>query len=200
MLFIRWFIVALFLPVAANSRAGEPEASVRPQSFAVGEVRNFTLYDQPRPVPEIAIVGRDGQTYSLADFRGKVLLVNFWATWCGPCRREMPALDRLQSTLGGDDFMVVSISVDREGMEPAKDFLEEMSVRNLDLYLDQPSKAARSMGVYGMPTTYLIGREGREIGRLIGAAEWDSDDAIRLLRHVIGLGPREGAGAGAEAH
>ncbi len=114
-----------------------------------------------------------------------MVLLNFWATWCAPCRKELPALDKLQKQLGSPKFEVLALAVDRAGPEKAKRFLDDTKVTSLPLYIDTTARAANAMRAVGMPTTILIDAEGREIGRLVGPAEWDSEDAVRLIRaHV----------------
>src|SRR3546814_1571588 len=122
-------------------------------------------------------------------FRGKVILVNFWATWCAPCVEEMPSLDDLQADLGGEDFSVVAISVDRGGARVAKPFLDKLGLDRLDLYLDPVMSLARSKGVQGLPTIFLIDRDGRILCLLIGPARWDGPEAKAVLQHQI-LQPR----------
>ena len=109
------------------------------------------------------------------------MLLNLWATWCLPCRKEMPALDRLQAQMGSDKFQVVAVSVDRTGLPGARKFLDEAKVANLTLYADPTARMAATLRAAGLPATLLLDREGREIGRLLGPAEWDSDDAKRLI-------------------
>ena len=130
----------------------------------------------------------DGETnpLTLADFRGKVVLVNLWATWCAPCVREMPTLDRLQAVLGSADFEVVAIAQDRKGFEVVTPFLHDRDIEQLSVYADSSSQATRAFGVLGLPASVLIDRAGNEIGRLIGPAEWDSPEAIALIRYFIG--------------
>ncbi len=116
--------------------------------------------------------------------RGKVVLLNIWATWCTPCRKEMPTLDRLQTALGGTDFEVVALSIDRR-MDAVRKFFAEIGIQKLAMYLDSSAKATRQLGAVGLPTTLLIDREGREIARLIGPAEWDSPDIAAFIGCVI---------------
>ena len=134
------------------------------------------------PVPEIRFENGAGQSETLADFRGKVVLLNIWATWCAPCRKEMPMLDRLQAKLGGPNFTVVALSMDRGGLAVVKAFFAEIGIEHLALDIDTSSKAMFSLGVFGLPTTLLIDREGREVGRLIGPAEWNSPEMVSFIR------------------
>lgn len=153
--------------------------------LSVGQMQNFSFSDSPKAAPDITFIDAEGRELSLRDFRGKFVLVNLWATWCGPCRREMPSLDRLQSRLGGGDFTVLALSQDRKGPEAVAKFLAEIRTENLDVYVDTSARSARRLGAIGLPTTVLLDRDGQIIGRLVGSAEWDSDEAARLIKTVI---------------
>lgn len=149
----------------------------------VGQVQNFIVAQ--RPGHDVDWRDADNEKVSLADFRGKVVMVNYWATWCAPCIRELPSIDRLQAELGGPDFTVVAINVDRGGKAAAAPFAERLKLENLALYLDPRNATGRAVGVNVMPTTIVYDREGNEIGRLEGGAEWDSPEAMALLRWYI---------------
>lgn len=178
------------IPVEA-SRVSNPAfrlAAVKQSSMAdlaVGEVANFTASEGLKPVPNIEFRTLDGAPISLDAFRGKVLVVNFWATWCAPCKRELPSLDRLQSQVGTDDLAVLAISIDRRGADKVAPYLKQVALPHLAVYLDQKNKLGRAFGAFGLPTTYVVDQRGREVGRLIGPAEWDSDESVALVRHVI---------------
>lgn len=148
-----------------------------------GNIGPFVVQETPSPVPALSFVDADGRTRSLDDFKGRLVLLNLWATWCGPCVEEMPALDRLQARLGGDDFTVLALAMDRQGRTLVEPFLVKLRIRNLAMYLDTSGNATRALKARGLPTTLLIDRDGREIGRLEGAAEWDSDAAGAFLRY-----------------
>lgn len=143
------------------------------------------MHAAPKPVPAIAFDDGEGRARSLADFHGKVVLLNIWATWCGPCRREMPSLDRLQETLGGHDFEVIALSIDRAGLEAVRKFYADVGIRKLTIYIDSSGKATRELATIGVPATLLIDREGRELGRLVGPAEWDDPDIIQFLKRIV---------------
>jgi thiol-disulfide isomerase/thioredoxin len=162
-----------------------PEAGSGLEAYATGKMVTFVAKAAPEAVPEIAFEDATGKSRSLAEWRGKVVLLNVWATWCAPCRHEMPSLDRLQQAMGGADFDVVALSTDRDGVAKAKVFLDEIKVRDLEPLADPTSKSNARLRIIGMPTTLLIDRQGREVGRLTGPAEWDSDDAKRLIEAVI---------------
>jgi len=145
----------------------------------------YTLHPEPRPLPDIEFKDREGKELRLSQFKGKVVLLNVWATWCPPCRREMPTLDKLQGALGGKDFEVMALSIDRAGVHAVEAFFMEIGVKHLRLYIDQSMAAMRKLAVVGLPTTLLIDREGREVWRYAGAAEWDSDEWMGEIRKAI---------------
>jgi thiol-disulfide isomerase/thioredoxin len=130
-------------------------------------------------------VDGDGRNLTLADFEGRVVLLNIWATWCPPCREENPTLDALQARLGGSDFHVLPLSIDRAGLEPVRRFYRETGIRNLDLYIAEDTRAMLALAVVGLPTTILIDRIGRERGRLAGPAEWNSPEAVAQISALI---------------
>jgi thiol-disulfide isomerase/thioredoxin len=173
--FLRMAAAALMLPAIAISAP-----SVEAQAPA-----GFAVHESPRPLPEIQFEDGQGEAMRLADFRGKVVLLNIWATWCAPCRREMPTLERLQAELGGPDFEVVALSIDRKGLPVVKEFYDELGLQELGMYVDTSAKASRELNALGVPTTLLIDREGNEIGRLLGPAEWDSPEMVDFIRGQI---------------
>lgn len=160
---------------------------------ATGAMEKFREAEQPAMLPDFAFTGPDGETMGLADLGGKVVLLNLWATWCAPCVEEMPALDRLQAQLGGSDFEVVALSLDRGGLSQVQPFFEKLGIGSLSAYLDPEGASMKALTPRGLPTTILLDREGRELGRLEGAAEWDSPDALRLIRHFTGSPEAGGA-------
>jgi thiol-disulfide isomerase/thioredoxin len=165
-------------------------AAHRLDALASGEVAAFQPAEIPQKLSGMAFLGSDGKATTLAAFSGKVALVNLWATWCAPCRREMPALDRLQSTMGGADFTVVPISIDTGDTDRPRAFLESVGVKHLPLYTD-PSTAIfgelkkRSLAL-GLPVTVLLDRNGCELGHMNGPAEWDSAEGRKLIEAAIG--------------
>ncbi|MFQ5625306.1 MAG: TlpA family protein disulfide reductase [Methyloligellaceae bacterium] len=156
-------------------------------AYSVGQMITFVASAEPKDIPEFTFVKDDGAGTSFKAWRGKVVLLNLWATWCGPCRKEMPALDRLKADLAGDEFDVVAISVDRGGLDKPRKFLEEIKVRHLELYNNSSGKLTSSLKSFGLPTTLLINRQGKEIGRLAGPAEWDSKEALALIKAAIAI-------------
>lgn len=159
-------------------RAGK-DAQLPGSAFA------FRVHEAAKPVPDLAFEDDRGGSRRLGDFRGKIVLLNVWATWCVPCREEMPALDRLQRELGGPGFEVVALSIDTGGVAVVKGFYEEIGIRSLPIYVDASMRATSALGTVGLPTTLLIDAEGREIGRHIGPAEWDSPEAVRLIAGYV---------------
>jgi thiol-disulfide isomerase/thioredoxin len=167
----------------------QPIATRAPDVGGAGSPGVFELsfLDQPRALPEIKFVNGNGDAQSLSDFRGRPVLLNIWATWCVPCRQEMSALDRLQAAFDKSQFLVLPLSIDRKGVPVVKSFYEELGIKVLDIYVDQTSNAASTLSTLGVPTTLFIDRDGREVGRKIGPAEWDSPEAIAELRERLGL-------------
>ncbi len=146
---------------------------------------NLILHDSPRPLPEIQFTDAEGRSVSLADFRDKIVLLNIWATWCPPCVREMPTLDRIQVQLGGEDFEVVALSIDHAGLKVVRPFFDRIGIQHLAMYIDSSGKASRDLGLLGLPTSLLIDRAGREFGRLNGPAEWDSPEMVTAIRRHV---------------
>lgn len=154
-------------------------------ALALQAPSNFIIPEAPKPLPEVAIADGEGKVGALADFRGKFVLLNIWATWCIPCRKEMPTLDRLQVQLGGPDFEVVALSIDRAGADAVRKFYADIGIEHLSARLDAAAEAPFKLGAVGLPTTLLVNPQGEEIGRLIGPAEWVSPEMIGFLRPLI---------------
>ena len=157
--------------------------------FRTGEIAAFIPAKESRHVADLAFADKEGNAKTLADFSGKTVLLNLWATWCAPCRKEMPTLDRLQEKLGGDDFMVLTVNIDRRKTERAKAFFADTGIKNLEFFADPTTKIFETLKkrgrAVGMPTTMLVNGEGCEIGTLHGIAEWDSDDAVALIKAAL---------------
>lgn len=170
------------LPVAGGQLAASGDSPSAPEGpFA----RNFTFSDPPVPAPSASFRTLDGDAAVLADFRGKVLLVNFWATWCAPCVKEMPALERLHRELAGEGLAVLAVSQDRDGAAAVTPFLARIALQDLPVYLDPKGVLGREFALKGLPTTFVIDREGRVVAGLVGPAEWDSSEALAFLRHYL---------------
>ncbi len=176
---MRWFLVALAVLVhTLPARADDPP------SFA-GKVGPYVLVRPEKPVPFQTLLGANGKPLDVSAWKGKVLLVNFWATWCAPCIVEMPTLDRLQGALGGDRFEVVTIALDRQGIDKVGPFWKEHGYKHLKIVLDPKWATARKLGVDSLPQTFVVDRRGKVVGYLVGPAEWDSDKAKVLMRYYI---------------
>jgi|GEM_PF-305087 len=187
----RWALYALAaagLSTAAwlmyRPNAPEPVDPARPPSPAATQATStsLTLHPQPRSLPPLRFADGAGAPTSLAAFRGKFVLLNVWATWCTPCREEMPTLDHLQATLGGPDFEVVALSIDQAGAPVVQNFFRQIGIKRLHPYMDQFNETTSALGVVGLPLTLLIDRQGREIGRKLGSAAWDAPQIVELIR------------------
>ncbi|MGV3548723.1 TlpA family protein disulfide reductase [Rhizobium sp.] len=141
----------------------------------------------------LTFVDQDGKVGTLDDFRGGYVLLNVWATWCAPCRKEMPSLDRLQAARGGPDFKVVALSIDRGGIEQVRPFYEEIGIKNLGTFLDQPGASMKAFRIVGLPTTLLIGKDGKELARWVGPKEWDEPGTVKEIDGI--LASSSGAGS-----
>lgn len=174
---------------ASCKDAGETVKKLAP--LARGEVAAFTVADVPRSLPNLEFLGAEGQPLTLADFRGRVVLLNLWATWCVPCRKEMPALDELEAKLGGQSFSVVAVNLDTGDRAKPRKFLDEIGVKHLAYYEDPSTNVFQELKRYGrsiigLPTSVLIDGNGCELGVLPGPAEWASEDALALVRAASG--------------
>jgi thiol-disulfide isomerase/thioredoxin len=141
--------------------------------------------DAAKPVPALTFLDFDGLESSLEAFRGKVVVLNLWATWCVPCREEMPALDRLQAHFADQPVVVLALSVDRAGADRVRAFLDEIGVAHLHVYRDPKAAATRALRVPGLPATILIDRAGQEVGRVLGIAAWDGPEAVEVVNRLV---------------
>jgi thiol-disulfide isomerase/thioredoxin len=158
--------------------------------FVRGEVASMSLARPSNPLPQLAFTKDDGAKMTLADFKGRTVLLNLWATWCVPCRQEMPALDRLQAAQGSDEFSVVALNIDTAKLDRVRAFWTETRIANLTFYADSTAEAFQALkqggDILGLPTTILVGPDGCEIGTMAGPAQWDSKDALALLAAARG--------------
>ena len=152
---------------------------------AVNGLKNFTTFEAPRPLSDFTFELESGEKVGLEAFRGEVLVVNFWATWCAPCRKEMPQLEALQVHFADQPVRVIALSLDRGKGEKPRAFLQELGVNQLTFAHDGSYKAGRAVGLIGLPTTLLVDRQGREIGRLAGEADWNSPAAQALVQGAL---------------
>jgi thiol-disulfide isomerase/thioredoxin len=190
------FVAVYGIGGLVRNASGDPtcrpavELAKKLKPLAQGEVAALTMATQPLRLPNLAFTDADGAMRSLADFRGRTVLVNLWATWCVPCRREMPALDQLQAKLGGPKFEVVAINIDTRDPDKPKVFLQQAGLSSLSYFYDQTAKVFQDLKAVGralgMPTSVLVDGEGCEIATIAGPAEWESDDAIKLINAAVG--------------
>jgi len=171
---------------AQSSQGSEAAGALSPlKGLNKGAMAPLVVRPKPLDLPHFTFVAGDGEERSLKDFAGKIVLFNLWATWCVPCREEMPALDRLQAKLGGQDFAVVAVNIDKGGSEKAAEFLKETGVAQLPLYTDPSGKLFATVKAVGMPTTLIIDGDGKEIARLVGPADWASPEAVAVIEAAI---------------
>jgi thiol-disulfide isomerase/thioredoxin len=174
--------------------APDKPVSTMPRSAPVTSTA-FNVLDEPRSLPDLHFADGAGRAVRLSDFRGRTVLLNLWATWCGPCRQEMPALDRLQAELGGPGFRVIALSTDAQGVAAVHKFYREVGVERLGVYVDPAHEDMGELGLIGLPTTLLIDPRGREIGRKLGRTEWDSAQMMALIEGYLGRVPVAGSGS-----
>ena len=158
---------------------GANPASADVAGLREGDMKKLMLLDEPVAVPEAVLLDAEDGEHSLADYKGKWVVLNFWATWCAPCRREMPSLERLQAAM--PDIAVVPVATGRNAVEGIRRFFDDAGVKTLPILRDPQSRLAHGMGVMGLPVTVILNPEGQEVARLIGDAEWDSDSAKAVL-------------------
>ena len=150
---------------------------------------NFRLSPARPALPELVFGTEDGSRRSLTEFRGQAMVLNFWATWCGPCVQEMPSLQTLATALSGTGIVVLAVSADRAGASAVRPFLDAHGITRLPVLFDPESNGVHALGLSGFPTTLLVDREGRERGRLEGSANWGSETGEALVRRVLGTRP-----------
>ncbi|HEX5210882.1 MAG TPA: TlpA disulfide reductase family protein [Pseudolabrys sp.] len=177
---------------AANAATCRPavELAKKLAPLAHGEVAAVNVATKPLKLPDLAFQDASGKPLTLAAWRGRTVLLNLWATWCVPCRKEMPTLDALQARLGGPEFEVVAVNIDTRDPQKPKTFLKDIGVSKLAYYADGTARTFQDLkGVgraFGMPTTLLVDPHGCELGTIAGPAEWASDDAVKLVRAALG--------------
>lgn len=171
----------------AGAQVLSPADRAAVEALRTGDLRKLVVHAEPVAVPDIAMTDREGAAHRLADSDGRLRLVNFWATWCAPCREEYPALDALQRDLKGPDFEVIPIATGRNSPEAIDKFKAEAGITSLTSYLDPKSELARAMDVPGLPVTLILNREGAEIARLLGGADWNSAAARQIIAYLTAL-------------
>ncbi|SHH05517.1 Thiol-disulfide isomerase or thioredoxin [Cognatiyoonia sediminum] len=176
--YLKSALLYLSLGVLANSAVAN---TADLEAMREGDMRKLTFHSDPLEGSDVPFLHEDGSEMTLADYEGKHIVLNFWATWCAPCRKEMPGLSELQEELGGDDFAVVTIATGRNPRPAMEAFFDEIGVDNLPLHSDERQNLARSLGVLGLPVTMILDPEGNEVARLQGDAEWNSQSAKDIL-------------------
>ncbi len=176
-------LVVLYTALMLGANIGPAAADV--SALLTGEMSKLVMTD-PAALPEAGLIGMGDAPHSMDEFKGKWVVLNFWATWCPPCREEMPSLDRLQAAM--PDIAVVPVATGRNDPAGMERFFTEAGVKNLTILRDPKSKLAHGMGVLGLPVTVIVNPEGQEVGRLMGGAEWDGAEAMALLQALIAGG------------
>jgi thiol-disulfide isomerase/thioredoxin len=180
---LRLAVIIIALAAVASGLGRTPVAPALAASETV-EPKDFAWHDKPIDAPATVFKDANDMNKTLKDFGGKVLIVNFWATWCAPCVKEMPALDRLNAKLGGKDFQVIAINQERNGPKIAKPFAEKQGWK-LPLYLDPATAFYRDAKLGGLPTTLIVGKDGKELGRIAGEVVWDSPAVEKMVQDLI---------------
>ena len=169
----------------ANPLLAEPATTEELRAMRSGDMKKLLIHPKPKPAVNMKFITKDDTPLTSADFAGKTLLVNFWATWCAPCRKEMPQLNALQKEFGGDDFEVLTIATGRNTPDGIKRFFADAGVDSLPRHQDPKQALASQMGIFGLPITVIMDPEGREIARLRGDADWSSDSAKAIVQALI---------------
>ncbi len=182
--------LALYTAMALTANAGQMSADevAALRDLREGSMRKLVVHDAPRAVSEVSFQTKTGTPVALSDSNGKIRVVNFWATWCAPCRSEKPALDALQASFGGADFEVLALATGRNSLDGIARFNEEVGIQHLETRLDPKSSAARALGILGLPVSVVLDREGREIARLQGGADWNSASSRAIVERLIASG------------
>jgi len=176
---VRKILIVLYTAflIGANAAAADVAA------LRDGDMKKLALHEAPVPLPEAVLLDAEDGEHSLADYKGRWVVLNFWATWCAPCRREMPSLERLQAAM--PELAVVPVATGRNAVEGIRRFFDEAGVTALPILRDPKSNLSRGMGVMGLPVTVILNPEGEEVARLIGDAEWDSESAKAVLAALM---------------
>ena len=180
---MKWMAAAALMVLLATPGLGAT-AEDRPDTPDRTKLGEFVPSSEPFPAPGISLTDGAGQTTQLSDLRGKLVIINLWATWCEPCLREMPSLERLQSRLG-ERIAVLAVSEDRGGNKAVEPFIAKLGLKSVKIYIDPKSEVGHAFGARGLPTSFLIDREGKVLGRVEGAAEWDSPKILGVLEPLL---------------
>lgn len=172
------FASSALLPASAHAKVGS--------DLVKGAVRRFERVDPPRALPAVTFASGDDKPLTLSDYKGKVVLVNFWATWCAPCVSEMPSLDQLQKKMGKDKFVILPLSLDGPTRAKVAPFYQDKKLGELGIYFDKGRSAMQALGISVLPTSILIDADGRELGRIEGEADWSAPEALALMKAAEG--------------
>jgi thiol-disulfide isomerase/thioredoxin len=172
-------LLVVYMALALGANAGLADVA----ALREGDMKKLALHEAPVAVPDAVLLDAGDGEHSLAEYQGKWVVLNFWATWCAPCRREMPSLDRLQSAM--PEIAVVPVATGRNAVEGIERFFDLVGVTDLPILRDPKSELSRGMGILGLPVTVILNPEGQEVARLIGDAEWDSDNAKAVLAALV---------------
>ena len=181
---MKFFIFILIILTSLSFKSYNNKDNDLISEFLKNELEDFELSKEKKNISNLIFKDHKEKEISFSDFKGKILLVNFWATWCAPCIKEMPSLDRLKSKVDVD-FDVIAISVDRDGVEKVTDFFDENKISNLEKFFDIKNSLAKEMNLYGVPTSFFINKEGDLIGYYHGDMEWDNDTVINFINYLI---------------
>lgn len=182
MKFIRQIVLYMAMALGANTAHADTAAI---EALRDGDMKKLNFHAAPAAAPLTEFTRADGSTGTLADFQGRYVVLNFWATWCAPCRAEMPTLANLQTEMQSDRFEVVTIATGRNAPPAMAKFFDEIGVDNLPLHTDPKSALARTMGIFGLPITVILDPQGNEIARLLGDAHWDSASAKAIIQALV---------------
>ena len=182
---MKFFFISIFLiltTISSSSYSKEEKDIIN--SFLKEELEDFELNKEKQNISDLKFKDDEGKEISFSDFQDKILLVNFWATWCAPCIKEMPSLDRLKKKIN-KNFDVIAVSVDRDGVKKVKDFFNENKITNLEEYFDTKNSLAKEMNLIGLPTSFFINKKGDLIGYFQGDMEWDNDTVVEFINYLI---------------
>lgn len=171
--------------LGANPVLAEPLNLLEIEELRTGDMQKLAFHAEPKDMARVGFLDVNGNKTNLDVYKGKVVLLNIWATWCPPCRAEMPSIDALQAELGGDDFAVVTIAMGRNPVEAIKKFFADTNIKHLPILRDPKQKFSRANGIFGLPTTIILNTEGQEIARMPGDADWHSKEAVTLLKALL---------------
>ncbi|MBN2907537.1 MAG: TlpA family protein disulfide reductase [Rhodobacteraceae bacterium] len=183
MSFLRLIVLYTALALGANTALAADTGTL--EALREGGMKKLNFHSQAQPIPEAVLIDEKGHDRGLSEHGGKWVVLNFWATWCPPCRHEMPSLDALQKTLGGGDFAVVTVATGRNAPAAIDRLFAELQITQLPRWRDQDSSLARRMGIMGLPVTVILNPQGQEVARMQGDAEWNSDSALAILAALM---------------